>query len=305
MQKRMAGFLSSTLSASRLAHKVPRTMLIQQLRNATMILELGPHRWVVDPMLAAAKAMPPFKVLGGGRRRNPTVELPAGSDEALATVDGVLLTHEHPDHFDAAGRAFARARSLPVWTNRVDAGHLRDKGFDARLVEALGEGWSVEVVRSKHGRGAVGWLLGPVCGYFLARDGEPSVYVTGDSILCESVLEAVERLRPEVIVAPAGSANFGVGGDILFSLDELVTLANKSGAQMVFNHLEALDHCPTTRASLRERMAREGLGERVWIPEDGERRSYHGTRSARPVVTRPDHGQAGMQKRMTALFSGA
>ena len=36
------------------------------------------------------------------------------------------------------------------------------------------------------------------------------------------------------------------------------------------NHLEALDHCPTTRDALRKRIADEGLSSRVHIPSDGE-----------------------------------
>jgi len=39
---------------------------------------------------------------------------------------------------------------------------------------------------------------------------------------------------------------------------------------VVANHLEALNHCPTTRQELRERLRDENLSENIWIPEDGE-----------------------------------
>lgn len=86
--------------------------------------------------------------------------------------------------------------------------------------------------------------------------------------MTDSVRDAVERLQPDVIVAPAGAANMGIGGDILFSVDELVQLARLAPASVVFNHLEALDHCPTTRAGLHERMDAEGLSDRVHIPRN-------------------------------------
>ena len=36
------------------------------------------------------------------------------------------------------------------------------------------------------------------------------------------------------------------------------------------NHLEAVNHCPTTRTQLREKLAENGLSEKTFIPNDGE-----------------------------------
>jgi L-ascorbate metabolism protein UlaG (beta-lactamase superfamily) len=283
-------------------------MEIHQLRNATAIVSVGARRLLIDPMLAKRGAMPGFKVVGGGRRRNPLVDLPARAEEALATVTDVVLTHEHPDHFDPAGLAWTRAAKLPVWASRADAASLRKKGLDVRLLEDGALGMRVEVVRSSHGRGLLGWLLGPVCGYFLAHPGEPSLYVVGDSVLTDAVLEAVDRLRPDVILAPAGAANMGIGGDILFSMDELVTLAKRATGRVVFNHLEALDHCPTTRTALRERMRAEGMAERVSVPEDGERVRIDRTRASDErttvVVRSTEAPSSGLQKWVTGAFAG-
>ena len=46
---------------------------------------------------------------------------------------------------------------------------------------------------------------------------EPSVYVTGDTVLTREVTEAVSRLRPDVVVAPAGAAIFGIGDSRYYS----------------------------------------------------------------------------------------
>ncbi len=278
-------------------------MEIQQLRSATMLVSFGAHRLLVDPMLSKVGAMPGFKVFGGGRRRNPLVPAPEQMADALAQATGVLITHEHPDHFDLAGRAWAKTSGLAVWANRMDVPRLRRKGLDARALEDGGLGVEFEVVPSRHGRGLLGWFLGPVAGYYLAPENEPSLYITGDSVLTESVADAIVRLRPDVVVAPAGAANMGIGGDILFSVDELVELTRLAPGAVVFDHLEALDHCPTTRATLRERMRAEGLIDRVHIPEDGEVLRFEEASTHRPT-TRAIELHPGLQKWMTSPLAG-
>lgn len=279
-------------------------MQIQHLRNATLLLEVAGHRLLVDPMLAPAASMPGFKMFGGGRRNNPLVELPPGADDALDRATAVLLTHEHPDHFDRAGLAFARKQGLDVWASPVDAHNLRRKGLRVQELRDGALGMRVELVAQRHGRGLLGWLMGPVTGCYLAAEGEPSVLLTGDAVLTADLLQAIDRLAPDVIVAPAGAANMGLGGDILFSVDELVQLTRGCSAEMVFNHLEALDHCPTTRAQLRERMQREGLSERVHIPDDGEALTFAAPQASRPVTVRQVALRPGLQKRLTSPLTG-
>jgi len=280
-------------------------MLIHHIRNATLLLSLGQHRLLVDPMLSDPGAMPGFKVFGGGRRRNPLVPLPAETWTALDEVTGVVITHEHPDHFDRPGLEWIKQRNLQVWGNSIDLPNLKRKGLDARELCDGALGMGVEVIPSRHGQGLVGWMMGPVAGYFLAQPGEPSLYLIGDSVLTASVRDAISRLRPDVIVAPAGAANMGLGGDILFSVDELVDIVKMSTGQVVFNHLEALDHCPTTRAGLRARMDAEGLGARVHIPRDGEKLTFESRGESPRAHLSPSKPRVpGVQKWITQPFAG-
>jgi L-ascorbate metabolism protein UlaG (beta-lactamase superfamily) len=279
-------------------------MKIRHLRNATALMTLGEHRLLIDPMLANAGAFPGFKLFGGGRRPNPLVALPPGASSWLEQATGVLVTHEHPDHLDTAGLRWIRERGLPVWASPMDAPNLHKKGLDVHVLEDGALGMAVEIIPAQHGRGWLSWLMGPVSGCYLAHPDEPSVYLTSDSVLSAGVLEAVERLRPDVIIAPAGSANMGAGGDILFSVDELVTLVRRAPGRVVLNHLEALDHCPTTRAGLRERMKAEGLIEKVLIPEDGE--ELHLARPGTSPHPRPKARRSrgpGFQKWVTARLT--
>jgi hypothetical protein len=72
------------------------------------------------------------------------------------------------------------------------------------------------------------------------------------------------------VVVHAGGARFDMGGPILMPLDEVVELVRLAPGRVVAVHLEALDHCRTTRAALRARLEREGLSSRVEVPEDGQ-----------------------------------
>jgi L-ascorbate metabolism protein UlaG (beta-lactamase superfamily) len=280
-------------------------MQIQQIRNATVMLTYAGHRLLVDPMLCQAGALPPFKLRGEGRRRNPLVPLPPGAMGWMERATGVLLTHEHPDHMDPDALAWIKQRGLPVWASRMDVGNLRGKGLDARvLTSGALPGVSTEVVPAAHGRGLLGWLMGPVSGFVLAHDQEPSLYITGDSVWTPALAEALETFAPDVVLAPAGAANWGIGPSILFTPEELVTLARQAPGQVVFNHMEALDHCPLTRAELRARLEAEGLASRAHLPEDGEPLTF-----SRPAGERrgalPGGGTGpapGWQKRITALW---
>ena len=276
-------------------------MKIHHLRNATAVITLGEHRLLLDPMLSDPAAMPGFKVFGGGRQRNPLVPLPASAEAALADVTGIVITHEHPDHFDKPALAWIRERDLPVWAHAVDVPNLKRKGLDARPLADGALGARIERVQGQHGRGVVGWLMGPVSGVFIAYPGEPSLYITSDTILTDTVREAIERLKPGVILAPAGAANMGLGGDILFSRRELIELARIAPGELVFNHLEALDHCPTRRTDLRAALAEAGLSAHV--PEDGEALTFTEIGSVvEPRITPPT--RPGFQKWLTAKMAG-
>jgi len=54
------------------------------------------------------------------------------------------------------------------------------------------------------------------------------------------------------------------------SLEEVLAFTRDAPGTVVMNHLEALNHCPTTRAQLQEGLGQNGLLEKAVIPADGE-----------------------------------
>lgn len=262
-------------------------MQITQLRNATVLLEFTPAEGrpvglLVDPMLAPRGSLPALRYLGAGRQRNPIVELPAGTDALLQRVTHALITHcqrGHFDHLDRMGKRFLRERQIPVLCMPRDAGYLAQRGLQVHPLAGPGRqplvlGGHITPIPCVHGTGWVGRLMEHGHGYLLELPGEPSVYLAGDTMLTPTVRDCLARLQPDVAVLPAGGARFDLGAEILMDAADMAEAAQHTRGAIVVNHLEALDHCPTTRTAVRQRALDGGWARRLWVPEDGECREY-------------------------------
>lgn len=251
-------------------------MEIQLLRHATLALTYAGRRLLVDPMLSPAGAMDPV-ANAGDDRRIPLVDLPlsdAELAELLGTLDAVLVTHTHRDHWDTRA-AELLPRALPVLCQPADATTFAVAGFTAvRPIEAA-LGWDgVELRRTggRHGTGEVGARMGAVSGFVLRAPGEPTLYLAGDTIWCDEAAEALAAHRPDVAVVNAGAAQFLVGDPITMTAEDVVAVCRAApAAYIVAVHMEAVNHCRLTRAGLREALDAAGLSSRVMIPADGQR----------------------------------
>ena len=254
-------------------------MQITQLRNATLVIHSGPHHILVDPMLAPKEALPPLRLFDGQRLRNPRVDLPAQAGAALDQVTHCLITHcqkGHFDHLDRAGKHFLRERRIPVICTPHDAPYLAARGLNVQPL-APGHahcapflGGTIRTVACTHGLGLVGALMEHGVGYLIALPGEPTLYLSGDTILTDTVRDVARALQPDVAVIPAGGARFDVGGDIIMGVADAVAFTGLTAGIVIANHLEALSHCPSTRSELAAVAAQAGVRERLWIPADGE-----------------------------------
>jgi hypothetical protein len=122
---------------------------------------------------------------------------------------------------------------------------------------------------AQHGSGEIARAMAPSSGYVLSSEGEPTLYITGDTIWYDQVAETIKEHNPQVIVVNAGAAQFLHGDPITMTAGDVVRVCRAAThAQVVAVHMEAINHCLLTRDELAEQ-ARDA-GDRLMIPDDGE-----------------------------------
>lgn len=259
-------------------------MKIHHLRSATFIIESGETFILIDPMLGKKGSMPPFSVIKAKAAKNPTVEMPSNADEPLNKVTHSLVTHsqtfgikalQHGDHLDPAGEAFLTSRNIPVATPAKDKAYLEKYGLnikwgieDWQTIDFLGG--KLTAVPALHGHGWIHKVMANGVGFFLELPNEPSIYISGDTVLTNDVKRALNEMKPDITVVAAGRARMDVGQPLLMSIDEVMEFIRLSPNKVIANHMEALNHCAVTRTILKQAIDKNGLSDKVLIPADGE-----------------------------------
>jgi len=246
-------------------------MRLRLIRHATLVVEYGGRRLLVDPMLDGAGARPPV-VNTPNQRENPLVPLPEPAAEVARGVDAVLVTHLHADHWDATAAAVLDP-SLPLVCQPEDEARLADAGFtDLRPVADGIELGGIRIARTpcRHGTGEIGERMAPASGFVLRAPGEPVVYLAGDTIWCPEAEAVLRRDAPTVVVVNAGGARFLVGDPITMdAADVVATCRAAPHARVVAVHMETINHCLVTRADLAAALREAGVERQVSIPADG------------------------------------
>ncbi len=259
-------------------------MKIHHLRNATFVIESGSNHILVDPMLSGKGELPTFTHFRHKPERNPIVSLPHNASQILDKVTLCLITHSqkmgielltHTDHLDSSGKSFLREKSIPVVCRQQDAAYMKKNGI---RVEAKLNYWQVEpllggqitAVPSRHGHSWMHNFMANGAGFYLEVPDEPSIYISGDTVYTDDVDRALTEFKPDIAVVAAGSASLDVGGPILMPLEEIVTFVRVAPNKVIANHLEALNHCPTTRSQLKQTLENNSLLSKTFIPKDGE-----------------------------------
>ena len=206
---------------------------LEFIGTATTLLRLGPFTVLTDPnFLHRGQRAYLGKGFSSRRRTEPSRQ-----PRTCPTLDLVLLSHLHGDHFDRVARA-ELDRGLPVLSTPAAARRLRQWGFDgaagmstweSTTLEAGDQRLTITAVPGQHARGLVRSILPPVMGSVLelTRPGRPAfrVYVSGDTLFFPWLASIVER------TGPLDAAVVHLGGTRLAGL--LVTMDDQQGADLV------------------------------------------------------------------------
>ena len=206
---------------------------------------------------------------------------PALSAEEIEPVNAVLVSHDHhSDNLDRGGRAFLPRAGRVVTTGagaerlEVDATGL-EPGESIALDASEGQ---VEViaVRADHGTPEVAPNNGPVIGFVLRAEGQPTVYVSGDNASVDVVGEIVAEHGPiDSAVLFCGGAEvpevWGPDAFLTLTPDTAVEAARVLGdAPIVPIHQEGWAHFSFGPDDLRRAFNDAGLGHRLRTVARGE-----------------------------------
>ena len=210
--------------------------------NATTLLRLGTFTLLTDPNFLRRGQR---AYLGYGLWTKRLTD-PALQPTQLPSLDAILLSHLHADHWDRIATKHLD-RGTPVVTTPAAAKALGRRGFretaDLRPWQSHeltrdGETLRITSVPGVHGPGPLASVLPPVMGSVLelVRDGAVSWrgYISGDTLYRPFLGEVLERCGPLDVVIPhlGGTKALGVtvtmdaqqGADLVELLEPPVTV---------------------------------------------------------------------------------
>ena len=246
-------------------------LAVTYLGGPTIVLEYGGLRILTDPTFDPPGRYPDPD---GGQDLVKTVG-PALQPDELGAIDLVLLSHHHhEDNLDNAGRDFLARVPLTLSTGMA----ARDLGG---TVEALEPGQSrtlgavtITGTPALHGPAELDPVIGPVIGFLLRAEGEPTVYVSGDNASLDIVREVVDTAKGvDVAVLHAGAARVKeIDAALTFGSADAAKAAVILAAQRVVGvHTEDWDHFSETREQLVSAFEAADLAEVLVDTPRGER----------------------------------
>ena len=249
---------------------------VRLIRNATLKIQYAGKTILLDPMLGEKGT----EMSALGVNLNPRVHLTMPVSEVLKGVDFVLLTHAHIDHYDPAAKRLI-SKNMPWYVQPADYDSVavKDHFRNTTVIKENVNVGGITIIRiaGNHGRGKLGEMMGASSGYVLKADGQPTLYVMGDCVWNEVTQKAVKEHQPEYIVVNSGGAILPpmskTDGPIIPNEAETMQIIDDCpvNTRFIAVHMDAIDHCQTTRAILRNEARDHGTDMgRLIIPEDGE-----------------------------------
>ena len=252
-------------------------MKIQHIRNACMIIHFNDRRILVDPCLNPKGSLPPYTLFRKRPQLNPIVGLPPNAESILSQITTGLITHcryGHFDHLDKSGIHLLAQKQVPVYCNSLDESFLKRRHINTIPLKINQKckflTGRITAFATAHGHGLEGIFMGPGAGYFIELPGDKSIYISGDTVLTQTVKYVLHELRPDISIINSGTAILDFGKPILMPINEQLDFIRTAPGKVIAVHLDAFNHCLTTRDILRDAVSKQGLSGKVIIPQDGE-----------------------------------
>lgn len=253
-------------------HQQHSSFQIRLLRHASIVIEVNGKKILVDPMLSKKGIFDPI-ANASRTERIPMVNLPITDtelDELLASIDAVLVTHTHRDHWDIAAQEKI-AKDKLILCQPADVTKIKQQGFlNVQPIENSidWEGIHIHRTNGQHGTGEIGKKMGIVSGYVLEY-ADQCVYMAGDTIWCKDVQDAILAHIPTTIIVNGGGAQFLEGAPITMTIDDVIALSKFTKAFINVVHLETVNHCLQRRQDFKDAIYEHNLSKQIAVPDDG------------------------------------
>lgn len=246
-------------------------MTLRLIRHATLWIEYAGVSFLVDPMFAGSGKWPSL-TLGNSSARNPLRDIDVPLTD-LTRPDVVVVSHGHFDHFDGKVRDLLSKQVVVICPPSVRKKMDRAGFSNITVVEDTVDlgGVRIDCTDGRHGHEIMGALMGSVAGFVFRAEGEPVVYIAGDTVWVPAVRDVLSYIKPEVVVLNARAARFNIGGPITMDSEDVVRVCREAPeAHIVAVHIDTINHCRLSRRELRSVIATEDLSGHVSIPSDGD-----------------------------------
>ncbi len=254
-------------------------MKIQQIRNATILVFVAGKKLIIDPWfeekgsgVAAPSPNPEQNV------PSPTSDLPFTVEEIMKDVDGIIVTHIHPDHFEPKTAAMLD-KSIPVFVQDENDKKITEQ-FGYTNVSILNKDGNkfgdITFFRTEAMHGlSPERTAGNACGVVISVPDEKSLYIAGDTVWYDGVYNALEKYHPDIVVVNACAAELDGVGRLIMDADDVVKVCNAAPyATVIASHMEAVNHAMLDRKTLKKYLEKHNLQGQVLIPDDGEMMSF-------------------------------
>jgi len=244
---------------------------ITHFRHATSLLEVDNKRILVDPVLAKKGTYPPI-IHTKNPINNPLVELPTELKHII-DVDGIIITHDHNDHFDKVAKKILD-REIPILCQNEDFPKFKKIGFTNLTSIAHETDWlGIKINRfiGTHGGHIFHSMLGVSSSYLLTFE-KSKIYLSGDTLLTFKVRRHLKKLKPDFIIANGGGARMKLLGKITMNNRDIIDLARLNrNTKVIAVHMDSINHCFDTRSQLIKKNKMNNL----MVPMDGEELTFN------------------------------
>ncbi len=247
-------------------------MQIQLIRHATHLISYKGLKFLLDPMFSEKGTLAPVPNAPNQHLKNPLSSLPVDL-KRLVDIDAIIVTHSHRDHFD--DRAISNLpKNLPLFCQPADEQLMRDKGFEQIIAISKEFVWQgIELIRTegRHGHGQLADAMGPVSGFILRANGEPTLYIIGDSVWYSEIEDNFKRFVPDAAIIFAGEARFLEGQPITMGITDIDHIRRTSPhTNLIISHMESWNHCLLKRDEVRDYIRQNHLEKKISVPDNGE-----------------------------------